>query len=98
MTDVLWLELAALTGMGDSKSATLYPGRDTPTSRRVIPEPYDPNSDDPVEPISRSNTDAVPYIVAPSIQVRPEFSTLSRTNDPTQPLTCIVFWSTSNIG
>lgn len=78
--------------MGDSKSQALYPGRDTPTSRRGISEPYDPNSDDPVEPISRPhpNPDAVPYIVAPSIQVRPEFSTLSRTNDPTQPLTCIV--------
>ncbi|KAF9454350.1 hypothetical protein P691DRAFT_656495 [Macrolepiota fuliginosa MF-IS2] len=87
-------KLAALTGMGDSKSPALYPGRDTPSARRVAPEPYDPSSDDPVEPIVRPNHGSEPspspYIVAPSIQVRPEFSTLSRTNDATQPLTCII--------
>lgn len=30
------------------------------------------------------------YIVAPSIQVRPEFSSIVRTGDASQPLTCIV--------
>jgi hypothetical protein len=30
------------------------------------------------------------HVVAPSITVRPEFNTLTRTTDPTQPLTCIV--------
>ncbi|KXN87386.1 Rho guanine nucleotide exchange factor scd1 [Leucoagaricus sp. SymC.cos] len=87
-------KLAALTGMGDSKSPSLYPGRDTPTARRGIPETHDPNADDPIEPTSRPNPNhpdtASPYIVAPSIQVRPEFSTISRTTDPTQPLTCII--------
>lgn len=83
-------ELAALTGMGDSKAQSLYPGRDTPTMRR---EPYDPNADDPVEPVARPtvNSDTPsPYVVAPSIQVRPEFSTLARSTDATQPLTCII--------
>jgi hypothetical protein len=83
-------ELAALTGMGDSKAQSLYPGRETPTMRR---EPYDPHADDPVDPVARpaANSDAPsPYVVAPSIQVRPEFSTLTRSTDATQPLTCII--------
>lgn len=31
-----------------------------------------------------------PYIIAPSIQVKPEFSSITRSADPAQPLTCIV--------
>ncbi|KAG5638355.1 hypothetical protein H0H81_000489 [Sphagnurus paluster] len=88
-------KLAALTGMGDSKAAPLYPGRDTPTNRRTPPTaPYNPNDDDPIETNgslkSGPNGDHSPYVVAPSIQVRPEFSSLTRTNDVSQPLTCIV--------
>ncbi|KAG6854270.1 hypothetical protein C0991_008963 [Blastosporella zonata] len=87
-------KLAALTGMGDSKAAPLYPGRDTPTTRRVQPTPYNPNDDDPIESTgsvkSGPNGELSQYIVAPSIQVRPEFSSLTRTNDLNQPLTCIV--------
>ncbi|KAG6879235.1 hypothetical protein C0992_004228 [Termitomyces sp. T32_za158] len=87
-------KLAALTGMGNSKSASLYPGRDAPTNARAA-APYNPNDDDPLDSIvpARSgptNGDHSPYIVAPSIQVRPEFSSLTRTNDQNQPLTCIV--------
>ncbi|TFK39782.1 Pleckstrin homology domain-containing protein [Crucibulum laeve] len=90
-------KLAALTGMGDSKSANLYPGRDTPTSRsraQSTPHPYDPNEDDPLDHAgsvrSHPTTDHSQYIVAPSIQIRPEFSSLTRTSDLSQPLTCIV--------
>ncbi|KAH8103878.1 Pleckstrin homology domain-containing protein [Cristinia sonorae] len=98
-------ELAALTGMGNGNDA-LYPGRETPSSMRsfgapgrppVAPRKYDPNQDDPVEPhhpsSSRSGSSQEQhsqYIVAPSIQVRSEFASITRTNDPTQPLTCIV--------
>ncbi|KAF8906308.1 Pleckstrin homology domain-containing protein [Gymnopilus junonius] len=88
-------KLAALTGMGDSRAAPLYPGRDTPTSRiRPPPRPYDPSEDDPLDHTgsvkSSPAQDYAQYIVAPSIQVRPEFSSLTRTNDANQPLTCIV--------
>ncbi|KAF8659888.1 hypothetical protein AX16_001772 [Volvariella volvacea WC 439] len=91
-------KLAALTGMGDKASPNLYPGRETPTSRRRAPTiqpPYDPNEDDPIEHPSKSHTSYNDhpnnhYVVAPSIQVRPEFSSLTRTTDLTQPLTCIV--------
>ncbi|KAF9054534.1 Pleckstrin homology domain-containing protein [Panaeolus papilionaceus] len=89
-------KLAALTGMGDSRAAPLYPGRDTPTSRSRVPpaRPYDPNEDDPLDHTgsvkSNPTNDHPQYIVAPSIQVRPEFSSLTRTNDVSQPLTCIV--------
>jgi hypothetical protein len=90
-------ELAALTGMGDHKAAPLYPGRDTPTSRnraQAANQPYNPNEDDPLDHTGsvRSNPhgEHSQYIVAPSIQVRPEFSSLTRTNDLNQPLTCII--------
>ncbi|KAG6813148.1 hypothetical protein H0H92_013554 [Tricholoma furcatifolium] len=88
-------KLAALTGMGDSKAAPLYPGRDTPTSHRSPSAvPYNPNDDDPIEANgsvrSGPNADHSQYIVAPSIQVRPEFSSLTRSSDLNQPLTCIV--------
>ncbi|KAG5647812.1 hypothetical protein DXG03_007735 [Asterophora parasitica] len=87
-------KLAALTGMGDSKAAPLYPGRDTPTNRRAPAAPFNPNDDDPIETSgsvrSGANGEHSQYIVAPSIQVRPEFSSLTRTNDLNQPLTCIV--------
>ncbi|KAF8202331.1 hypothetical protein BJ912DRAFT_1019224 [Pholiota molesta] len=93
----LALELAALTGMGDSRAAPLYPGRDTPTSRarqQQPARPYDPNEDDPLDHTgsvkSNPTHDHAQYIVAPSIQVRPEFSSLTRTSDVNQPLTCIV--------
>ncbi|PPQ73569.1 hypothetical protein CVT26_010370 [Gymnopilus dilepis] len=91
-------KLAALTGMGDSRAAPLYPGRDTPTSRlrQQQNRPYDPSEDDPLDHTGSLKGSASPaqdfaqYIVAPSIQVRPEFSSLTRTTDPNQPLTCIV--------
>ncbi|KAG5735198.1 Rho guanine nucleotide exchange factor scd1 [Termitomyces sp. T112] len=86
-------KLAALTGMGPSKSASLFPGRDAPTNARA-PSPYNPNDDDPLETTgsvrSGPNGDHYPYIIAPSIQVRPEFSSLTRSSDLNQPLTCIV--------
>ncbi|KAG2011876.1 von Willebrand RING finger domain-containing protein [Coprinopsis cinerea AmutBmut pab1-1] len=88
-------KLAALTGMGDSRAAPMYPGRDTPTARSIrqpVEKPYDPNEDDPLEHVGRSGAPAEPsgYIVAPSIEVRPEFPSLTRTNDTSQPLTCLV--------
>lgn len=95
-------KLAALTGMGDRNpmQRQLYPGRDTPTGngRGVpAPKPYDPNEDDPLEHASSlkngassTGQDQATYVVAPSITVRPEFSTLHRTPDASQPLTCIV--------
>ncbi|KAI0060210.1 hypothetical protein BV25DRAFT_967949 [Artomyces pyxidatus] len=94
-------KLAALTGMGDRNSPALYPGRDTLASRasngRNAPaRPYDPNEDDPIEqsPSVRSGGSGSdphsPYVVAPSIQVRPEFSSITRNAEPTQALTCIV--------
>ncbi|KAI0039358.1 hypothetical protein FA95DRAFT_1684325 [Auriscalpium vulgare] len=93
-------KLAALTGMGDPTSAALYPGRETPSSirdsngRRQQPsKPYDPNEDDAIEhsPSVKSGSDPhSPYVVAPSIQVRPEFSSITRSNDGNQALTCIV--------
>ncbi|KAL6306167.1 Pleckstrin homology domain-containing protein [Sparassis latifolia] len=95
-------KLAALTGMGDPNGPSLYPGRETPSSLRsfntnarntvTVTKPYDPNEDDPVEhaPKSPNPHDYSPYIVAPSIQVRSEFSTITRTAEQSQPLTCIV--------
>jgi len=90
-------ELAALTGMGDRNSPSLFPGRDTPTAGRASAtgRPYDPTEDDPVEPVasslkSGSHGDHAAFVVTPSIQVLPEFSSLTRTAEPTQALTCIV--------
>ncbi|KDQ26693.1 hypothetical protein PLEOSDRAFT_1077555 [Pleurotus ostreatus PC15] len=91
-------KLAALTGVGDrSGSSTLYPGRDNPGGRRgqsATPRPYDPNEDDAIEHTpsikSGEQSQQPQYVVAPSIQVRSEFSSLTRTNDVSQPLTCIV--------
>ena len=78
--------------MGDSRAAPLYPGRDSPASRgRNTAPPYDPNENDPLDHASSvSSNDHPQYIVTPSIQVRPEFSSLTRTNNLNQPLTCIV--------
>lgn len=87
--------------MGERNSSTLFPGRETPggirrtqTPHSQPPKPFDPTEDDPIEHNgsikSNSGTGEHAYIVAPSIQVRPEFSTLTRTHEPSQPLTCIV--------
>lgn len=90
------VELAALTGMGDRNTPAMYPGRDTPTARKRAQstKPYDPNEDDPLDHTgsvrSGPSGEQSQYVVAPSIQVRPEFSSLTRTHDTTQPLTCIV--------
>lgn len=75
-------ELAALTGMGDPQTART----------RTSPKPYDPNDDDPLDVASGKGAhhDQGPYVVAPSIQVRPEFPSLSRTSNTNQPLTCII--------
>src|SRR5882757_5573877 len=102
----VWLtrgtELAALTGMGDRNGPSHYPGRDTHTpgrlSDRNLPaagRAYDPTEDDPIEPVapslkSGSYGDNAAFVVTPSIQVLPEFSSLTRNTDPTQALTCIV--------
>ncbi|KAF8586335.1 hypothetical protein K439DRAFT_1615176 [Ramaria rubella] len=72
-------------------------------SARPPPAPYDPAEDDPLDTPLPAGTSVrsgssghhsphtpSPYIVAPSIQVKPEFPTLTRSADPTQPLTCIV--------
>ncbi|KAK2462704.1 hypothetical protein APHAL10511_005222 [Amanita phalloides] len=89
-------KLAALTGMAASKANnTLYPGRDTPTLGRSAPtpRPYDPKEDDPLDHVALSRSSSgehSQYVIAPSIQLRSEFPTLTRTNDPSQPLTCIV--------
>ncbi|KAJ7281499.1 Pleckstrin homology domain-containing protein [Mycena rebaudengoi] len=89
-------KLAALTGMGERNAGALYPGRDTPTGRKGRAQPnaraYDPNDDDPLEHTGsiKSHHNGDGYIVAPSIQVRPEFSSLTRSADASQPLTCIV--------
>lgn len=91
--------------MGERSGPSLYPGRDgaqgsngslrrahTPLSQ---PKPFDPTEDDPIEHAvsiksGGSGSDSSSYIISPSIQVRPEFSTLTRTQDPSQPLTCII--------
>jgi Pleckstrin homology domain len=94
-------ELAALTGMGERHQQSLYPGRDTSgsvrsNSRSQAPptRPYDPNEDDPIDHAmsvrSGGSEHQSHYIVAPSIQVRSEFASIVRTNDSSQPLTCIV--------
>jgi hypothetical protein len=90
-------ELAALTGMGDRNAPTFYPGRDTPTTGRgpATGRPYDPTEDDPIEPVAPSLksgllNDHPAFVVTPSIQVFPEFSSFTRNNEPTQALTCIV--------
>ena len=88
-------ELAALTGMGDSHSPHGYPGRDgsgARPGRSPASNTYNPTDDDPVDhAVSvKSNPSDTQYIVAPSIQVRPEFSTIVRSGDACQPLTCIV--------
>jgi hypothetical protein len=73
------------------------PGRDPSASRNrsaTTIQTFDPSADDPLDPApsvrSPQSTESSQYIVAPSIQVRPEFSSLTRSSDPTQPLTCIV--------
>ena len=81
--------------MGDHKASPLYPGRDTPTGHgNAQATPYNPHEDDPLDHAgsvkSNSHSEHSPYIIAPSIQVRPEFSSLTRTNDVSQPLTCII--------
>ncbi|KAJ7442298.1 Pleckstrin homology domain-containing protein [Mycena latifolia] len=94
-------KLAALTGVTDTRNpgtSPLYPGRDTPTGRmgraQSNARPYNPNDDDPLEHAasvkSHPSGEHSQYIVAPSIQVRPEFSSLTRSTDNNQPLTCIV--------
>ncbi|EGO22393.1 hypothetical protein SERLADRAFT_416874 [Serpula lacrymans var. lacrymans S7.9] len=89
-------KLASLTGVDGRNTSVLYPGRDTSSTRpgSSTPHPYDPTEDDPIDHAasvrSAPSTDQSHYIVAPSIQVRPEFSSLSRTPDVSQPLTCIV--------
>lgn len=84
--------------MGNPNSPAVYPGRDTPNARhRRLPPPsstipYNPTDDDPTD--HALSVKSVPsdshYIVAPSIQVRPEFSSIVRSGDASQPLTCIV--------
>ncbi|KZV66290.1 hypothetical protein PENSPDRAFT_689085 [Peniophora sp. CONT] len=93
-------KLAALTGMGGQDG--MYPGRTTPSlrggpntvrTRTQVVKPYDPTEDDALDQpgtVSVRNGGGAEYVVAPSIQVRSEFSTITRTNEPAQALTCIV--------
>ncbi|KAG6334666.1 hypothetical protein ID866_4415, partial [Astraeus odoratus] len=88
-------KLAALTGMGDAHVSAVYTGRDsqgTRPGRSPAAHTYNPTDDDPVDPVVsvKSNPADTQYIVTPSIQVRPEFSTIVRSSEPCQPLTCIV--------
>ncbi|CAE6470883.1 hypothetical protein ACGC1H_003430 [Rhizoctonia solani] len=91
-------KLAALTGMGDKNTATMFPGRDTqsrytPQRSAPTPLPHDPSDDDPLESASasiRSGGSGNEYIVAPSISVRSEFPTITRTHEPAQSITCLV--------
>ncbi|OAX41524.1 hypothetical protein K503DRAFT_485549 [Rhizopogon vinicolor AM-OR11-026] len=89
-------KLAALTGMGDPNSPGVYPGRGDSSSRShrtpVPHQTYDPTDDDPIDHAAsvKSTPSDSPYIVAPSIQVRPEFSSITRNGETCQPLTCIV--------
>lgn len=88
--------------MGDRNAPSLFPGRDTPTTGRAIDRnapatgrAYDPTEDDPIEPVAPSlksglHGDHPAFVVTPSIQVLPEFSSLTRNTEPTQALTCIV--------
>ena len=69
-------------------------------SNNTNTKPYDPTENDPVEhhhPHHNHHPASFPhdqqhshYVVAPSIQVRSEFSTLTRSPGSSQPLTCIV--------
>ncbi|KAH9050904.1 Pleckstrin homology domain-containing protein [Lactarius deliciosus] len=92
-------KLAALTGMADRNTPMLFPGRETPTvvGRGVNRHAHsrDPTEDDPIEPVASSlksgpHNDHPSFVVTPSIQVLPEFSSLTRNTEPTQALTCIV--------
>ncbi|KAI0664376.1 Pleckstrin homology domain-containing protein [Cubamyces menziesii] len=90
-------KLAALTGMGDPNGPSLFPGRDTPSSMRSFngranppQKPFDPTEDDPVEHKSAISQDQAHYVVAPSIHVQSEFASITRTNESSQPLTCLV--------
>lgn len=58
---------------------------------------FDPTRDDPIESSAASTRSHYhssdhhsSYIVAPSIEVRPEFSSITRSHENSQPLTCIV--------
>ncbi|TBU30504.1 Pleckstrin homology domain-containing protein [Dichomitus squalens] len=91
-------KLAALTGMGDPNGPNLFPGRDTPSSMRsyqramaaTAQKPFDPTEDDPVEHKATAAHDQSHYVVAPSIHVQSEFPTITRSSEPSQPLTCLV--------
>jgi hypothetical protein len=88
-------------------SGQLYPGRDAngntirngPSNRHAAatPTPHDPYEDDPIDhhassmKSGSSQENGSHYVVAPSIQVRSEFSSITRNTSATpQPLTCIV--------
>lgn len=89
--------------MGERNTPAIYPGRTQPANAksRSPTTPYDPTQDDPIDSVhatgtsvrsasSETHSHTSPYIIAPSIQVKPEFSTIARAGDSTQPLTCIV--------
>ena len=83
--------------MGDPHSPAVYPGRDAASRNRRVQAPstitpFNPMDDDPTDyAVSVKSTPSDShYIVAPSIQVRPEFSSIVRSADASQPLTCIV--------
>ena len=83
--------------MGDPNGPNLFPGRDTPSSMRsyqrtptTIQKPFDPTEDDPVDHKASAAHDQSHYVVAPSIHVQSEFPTITRSSEPSQPLTCLV--------
>ncbi|QRW17475.1 hypothetical protein RhiXN_05477 [Rhizoctonia solani] len=97
-------KLAALTGMGDKNATSMFPGREqtsgplryTPTPRSApTPAPHDPTDDDPLEPptnasVRSGGSASSDYVVAPSISVRSEFPSITRTHEPTQSITCLI--------
>ncbi|KAF8751645.1 Pleckstrin homology domain [Rhizoctonia solani] len=96
-------KLAALTGMGEN-ATSMFPGREqtsgplryTPTPRAApTPAPHDPTDDDPLEPptnasVRSGGSASSDYVVAPSISVRSEFPSITRTHEPTQSITCLI--------
>ena len=59
--------------------------------RGAVPQkPFDPTEDDPVDHKSAHSHEQSHYVVAPSIHVQSEFASITRTSEPSQPLTCLV--------
>ena len=85
---------------GDPNDGSSLLGRDTPPptctffcSPSLLQNPFNPNEDNLTDHagfMKSHDGQNSSYVDAPSIQVCSEFPTITRTTDPTQPLTCIV--------